>query len=88
MVVSRAHALSLRSGRYNLRRRVAVFAAGATDDHERQQDRYRQCHGHKSDRCLHGPIAMPIIGYKAISYGDYLDVFGVHLPAITEKNEV
>jgi cytochrome b561 len=32
-------------------------------------------------------IAMPIIGYKAISYGDYLDVFGVHLPAITEKNE-
>ena len=32
-------------------------------------------------------IAVPIIGYKAISYGDYLDVFGVHLPAIAEKNE-
>lgn len=32
-------------------------------------------------------IAMPIIGYIAISYGNYLDVFGVHLPAITEKNE-
>jgi cytochrome b561 len=32
-------------------------------------------------------IAVPIIGYKAISYGGYLDVFGIHLPAITEKNE-
>jgi cytochrome b561 len=32
-------------------------------------------------------IAVPIIGYTAISYGDYLDVFGVHLPAITAKNE-
>lgn len=32
-------------------------------------------------------IAVPVIGYKAISYGDYLDVFGVHLPAIAEKNE-
>lgn len=32
-------------------------------------------------------IAMPIIGYVAISYGDYLDVFGFHLPAVTEKNE-
>ncbi len=32
-------------------------------------------------------IAVPIIGYKAISYGGFLDVFGVHLPAITEKND-
>lgn len=32
-------------------------------------------------------IAVPVIGYTAISYGDYLDVFGVHLPAITGKNE-
>jgi cytochrome b561 len=32
-------------------------------------------------------IAVPIIGYTAISYGDYLEVFGFHLPAITEKNE-
>ncbi|MFA5957937.1 cytochrome b [Hyphomicrobium sp.] len=32
-------------------------------------------------------IAVPVIGYTAISYGDYLDVFGFHLPAITEKNE-
>jgi cytochrome b561 len=32
-------------------------------------------------------IAVPVIGYTAISYGDYLNVFGVHLPAITEKNE-
>jgi cytochrome b561 len=32
-------------------------------------------------------ILVPIGGYLAISYGDYLDVFGVHLPAITAKNE-
>ncbi len=32
-------------------------------------------------------LAVPIIGYTAISYGDYLDVFGIHLPAITVKNE-
>ncbi len=32
-------------------------------------------------------IAMHIICYVAISYGDYLDVFGFHLPAVTEKNE-
>ena len=32
-------------------------------------------------------IAVPIAGYFAISYGRYLEVFGVPLPAITEKNE-
>lgn len=32
-------------------------------------------------------IAVPIIGYKAISYGGFLEVFGMHLPAITEKND-
>ncbi len=32
-------------------------------------------------------IAVPVIGYKAISDGDYLDVFGIHLPAISEKND-
>jgi cytochrome b561 len=32
-------------------------------------------------------IIVPIGGYLAISYGRYLDVFGIHLPAITEKNE-
>jgi cytochrome b561 len=32
-------------------------------------------------------IAVPVIGYVGISYGDYLDVFGVHLPALSEKNE-
>lgn len=32
-------------------------------------------------------IAVPVLGYTAISYGDYLDVFGIRLPAITEKNE-
>ena len=32
-------------------------------------------------------IAVPIGGYIAISYGGYLEVFGVHLPAITEKND-
>jgi cytochrome b561 len=31
-------------------------------------------------------IATPVIGYTAISYGDYLDVFGYHLPAVTAKN--
>lgn len=32
-------------------------------------------------------IAVPIIGYRGISYGRYLDVFGFSLPAVTEKNE-
>jgi cytochrome b561 len=32
-------------------------------------------------------IAVPIAGYLAISYGRYLEVFGIPLPAITEKNE-
>jgi cytochrome b561 len=32
-------------------------------------------------------IAVPILGYTAISYGRYLDVFGISLPSITEKNE-
>ena len=32
-------------------------------------------------------IAVPIAGYFAISYGRYLEVFGIPLPAITEKNE-
>jgi cytochrome b561 len=32
-------------------------------------------------------IAVPVIGYAAISWGDYLDVFGVHLPAVSVKNE-
>jgi cytochrome b561 len=32
-------------------------------------------------------IAVPVIGYTAISYGDYLEVFGFHLPALTVKNE-
>ena len=31
-------------------------------------------------------IAVPIAGYFAISYGRYLEVFGIPLPAITEKN--
>jgi cytochrome b561 len=31
-------------------------------------------------------IAVPIGGYLAISYGRFLDVFGIPLPAITEKN--
>jgi cytochrome b561 len=30
---------------------------------------------------------MPIAGYFGISYGDYLDVFNFHLPALTVKNE-
>jgi len=32
-------------------------------------------------------IAVPVIGYRGISYGRYLDVFGISLPAVTEKNE-
>jgi cytochrome b561 len=32
-------------------------------------------------------IIVPIMGYRAISYGRYLDVFGIQLPAVTEKNE-
>ena len=32
-------------------------------------------------------IAVPIAGYFAISYGRYLEVFGVPLPAITEKSD-
>ncbi|MET1047066.1 MAG: cytochrome b [Hyphomicrobium sp.] len=32
-------------------------------------------------------LAVPILGYTAISYGDYLDVFNFRLPAITGKNE-
>jgi cytochrome b561 len=32
-------------------------------------------------------LAVPTLGYLATSYGDYLDVFGVRLPMITEKNE-
>lgn len=31
-------------------------------------------------------IVVPILGYTAISYGRYLDVFGIPLPAITDKN--
>ena len=33
-------------------------------------------------------IAVPIAGYLAISYGRYLEVFGIPLPAITEKNRI
>ena len=32
-------------------------------------------------------IAIPIGGYLGISYGNYLDVFGVHLPAITAEDK-
>jgi cytochrome b561 len=32
-------------------------------------------------------IAVPIAGYIGISYGGYLDVFGVNLPALTLKDE-
>jgi cytochrome b561 len=32
-------------------------------------------------------IAVPIAGYLAISYGRYLDVFGLPLPPVTDKNE-
>lgn len=32
-------------------------------------------------------IAVPIGGYLGISYGNYLDVFGVHLPALTPEDK-
>jgi cytochrome b561 len=32
-------------------------------------------------------IAVPVLGYFAISYGDFLDVFGFHLPALAAKND-
>ena len=32
-------------------------------------------------------IAVPIGGYIGISYGNYLDVFGIHLPAITAEDK-
>jgi cytochrome b561 len=32
-------------------------------------------------------LAVPVLGYLAISYGDYLDVFNFHLPMLTEKND-
>jgi cytochrome b561 len=32
-------------------------------------------------------LAVPILGYMAISYGDYLSVFNFKLPAITGKNK-
>ncbi|RUO98035.1 cytochrome b [Hyphomicrobium sp.] len=32
-------------------------------------------------------IAVPVLGYLAISYGDYLDVFNFRLPMLTVKNE-
>jgi cytochrome b561 len=32
-------------------------------------------------------IAMPIGGYLGISYGNYLDVFGINLPAVTAENK-
>ena len=32
-------------------------------------------------------IAVPIVGYIGISYGNYLDVFGIHLPAITAEDK-
>ncbi len=32
-------------------------------------------------------LAVPVLGYLATSYGDYLDVFGFRLPMITEKND-
>jgi cytochrome b561 len=32
-------------------------------------------------------ILVPIGGYIGISYGNYLDVFGVHLPAITAEDK-
>lgn len=32
-------------------------------------------------------ILVPVMGYRAISYGRYLDVFSISLPAVTEKNE-
>jgi len=33
-------------------------------------------------------LAVPILGYTAISYGNYLDVFNFRLPMLTEKNDV
>lgn len=32
-------------------------------------------------------IAVPILGYLAISYGDFLDVFNFRLPMLTVKND-
>jgi cytochrome b561 len=32
-------------------------------------------------------IALPIGGYLGISYGNYLDVFGIHLPALTAEDK-
>lgn len=32
-------------------------------------------------------LVVPIAGYFAVSYGDYLDVFNFKLPALTVKNE-
>ena len=32
-------------------------------------------------------IAVPIGGYLGISYGDYLDIFGVKIPGLVAKNE-
>lgn len=32
-------------------------------------------------------IATPVIGYLAISYGNYLDLFGMRLPAITVEDK-
>lgn len=31
-------------------------------------------------------LIVPVIGYLGISYGNYLDVFGVQLPAVTDKD--
>ena len=32
-------------------------------------------------------LAVPVLGYLGISYGNYLDVFGVHLPALTPEDK-
>jgi cytochrome b561 len=32
-------------------------------------------------------LAVPVLGYLGISYGNYLDAFGVPLPAITPENK-
>lgn len=32
-------------------------------------------------------IAVPVIGYTAISYGRYLEVFGISLPPVTDENK-
>ena len=32
-------------------------------------------------------IAVPVFGYLAISYGNYLDVFGVRLPSVTPEDK-